>query len=308
MSVKITSLKVKSFDLDHLDLFWEISPVVGPRRDEDRHEIFDYEFYIWRAGDSPMGPYEEIAGPLRDQYMIRDMQVSLLHKWRQYYYKIRVVHVPTETEEIFGPASSEGGDKDLIAAEIIRQEDILFREYTGRKCWLFIARTFGPLCTCWDRVLQRRTRSGHALCFDTGFLGGFMSPIEVHVQIDPEGKNSQATALGEIQPGDTAARMISFPPVSPRDILVESENTRWKVISVSNTERLRFPVHQELRIHAIPRGDIEYNLPLRFQPNELKKLTTSADRNFTNPQNLEQDGDYSDIYSAFGYSPRGALR
>lgn len=303
--VKVTSLRVRSFDLDHLDLFWEIAPVLGPARDGDPHEIFDYDFYVLRSGDSPMGPYEQIAGPLRDQYMLRDMQVQLLHKWRQYFYKIKVVHRPTGKEELFGPSSSDEPERDLVAAEIIRQEDILFREYTGRKCWLFISRTFGPKCTCWDPVLSRRTRSGHALCFDTGFLGGFMAPIEVFVQIDPQGKNVNATSLGELQPGDTAARMISFPPVSPRDILVESENQRWRVVSVSNTERLRSVVHQELRIHAIPKGDIEYNIPLNM---ELQKLVSAAPRNFKNPQNLEDDGDYSDILSAFGGHPRGSVR
>lgn len=302
--VRVTSFRVRSFDLDHLDLFWEIAPVLGPKRDEDAHEIFDYDFYVLRSVDSPMGPYTQIAGPLRDQYMLRDMQVSLLHKWRQYFYKIRVVHRPTGKEEEFGPSSSDEPEKDLIAAEIIRQEDILFREFTGRKCWLFIARTFGPRCTCWDQVLQRRTRSAHALCFDTGFLGGFMSPIEVFVQIDPQGKNTQAMSIGEMQPNDTAARMISFPPVSPRDILVETENLRWKVISVSNTERLRSAVHQELKIHAIPKGDIEYNLPMNLS---LQTLVVAADRNFTNPHNLEEDGDYNDILSAFGH-PRGSLR
>lgn len=302
--LQVTSLRVRSFDLDHLDLFWEIAPVMGPAKDGDPHSIFDYDFYVLRTGDSPMGTYETIAGPLRDQYMLRDMQVSLLHKWRQYYYKIRVVHRPTGEETFFGPSASDESEKDLIAAEIIRQEDILFREFTGRKCWLFIARTFGPICTCYDPYLKRRTRSGHKLCFDTGFLGGFMAPIEVFVQIDPQGKNTQATSLGEIQPNDTTARMISFPPVSPRDILVETENLRWKVISVSNTERLRSAVHQELKLHSIPKGDIEYNLPLNV---ELQKLVTSADRNFTNPQNLEEDGDYSDILSTFGH-PRGSLR
>ena len=131
-----------------------------------------------------------------------------------------------------------------------------------------------------------------------------MSPVEVYVQIDPHGKNVQNMTIGEIQSGDTAARMISFPPVSPRDILVESENRRWRVISVSNTERLRAVVHQELRIHEIPKGDIEFNLPLNV---DLQNLQSSAERNFFNPQNLEDDGDYSNILLAFGHA-RGTIR
>ncbi len=300
----VTRLQVRSLDLDHLDIFWEIAPISGPQSDTDKHDILDYRFYILRSGDSPSGPYEQLAGPLRDQYMLRDITVSLLHKWRQYFYKLRVVHVPTSEETEFGPSSSTEPEHDLIAGDIIRQEDILFREFLGRKCWLFIARTFGPRCTCWDPYLGRKTRSGHAACFGTGFLGGYMSPIEIYPQIDPPGKNQQATSLMQLQPGDTLARMICFPPVSPNDILIESENKRWKVIKVSNTQRLRAVVHQELTLHEIPKGDIEYDLPLNV---DLQNLTPSADRNFKNYQNIEADGDYRDITAFFGY-PRGTIR
>ena len=131
-----------------------------------------------------------------------------------------------------------------------------------------------------------------------------MAPIEVYVQIDPCGKDRSASALQEMQPMDVAARMISFPPVSPRDILVESENVRWRVISVAHTQRLRAVVHQELRIHAIPIGDIEFDLPLNV---DLQKLTPASERNFSNYQDIEKDGDYRDIISFWG-GPRGTVR
>jgi len=301
--IQITKFEVKGLSLDHLDLFWEISPLAGPRGDEP-HAIFDYDFYVLRSGDSPMGPYDQIAGPLRDQYWLRDIQVSLLHKWRQYFYKIKIVHRPTGEEETFGPSSSTTPEPDLIAAEIIRQEDLLFREVIGRRCWLFIARTFGPRCSCYDVTMGRKTISAHLPCFGTGFLGGYMSPIETWVQIDPSGKTSSESSLQEMQPKDSSARMISFPPVSPRDILVESENRRWKVISMTSTERLRSVVHQEFKIHEIPKGDIEYALPVNV---DLKSLRPSAERNFKNSQNLEADEDYSDIFATFGH-PRGTQR
>lgn len=303
--LKVTKISVRSFDLDHLDVFWEIDKVPGPARDGDPHEIFDYQFFVLRSGDSALGPYEVAAGPLRDQYMIRDVQVSLLHKWREYYYKIRVVHVPSGKQEEFGPSASLTPPPDLIAAEIIRQEDVLFREFIGRKAWLFPRRTFGPVCSCFDMTLGRRTRSGHAACFDTGFLGGFMSPIEVYVQIDPHGKNFNANSIGELQQNDTAGRMISFPPVSPRDILVEAENRRWRVLGVTPTQRLRATVRQELRLHEIPKGDIEYDLPINLS--NIQNLEPSAKRNFTNPQNIDNDRDFKDI-AAFFSGSTGTLR
>lgn len=300
----VTKLTVRSLDLDHLDIFWEIGNVAGPRRDEDPHEILSYQFFILRAGDSPMGPYEQIGGPLVDQYSFRDVKITLLHKWRQYHYKLKVVDKRTGDSEEFGPASSGAAPPDLVTLEILRQEDVLFREFVGRRCWLFPIRTFGPRCSCFDVTTGRITRSNHALCYGTGFLGGYMSPIEVWPQIDPNPKNTQPTALQEVHQSDTVGRMISFPPVNPRDILVESENTRWRVINVTPTQRLRAVVRQELRLHEIPKGDIEYDLPVRV---DLKSLQAAAMRNFTNPQNLDKNGDYSDILASYGGFPRGTV-
>lgn len=303
--LNITKLYVRSFDLDHLDIFWETEITAGPRGDEDKNFLLDHQFFVFRSGDSATGPFEQIAGPLVDQYMLRDVQVSLLHKYRQYYYKIQVKHVPSGKTQDFGPSGSMSPEPDLIAAAITHDEDVLFRRFIGRKCWLFPIRTFGPRCTCWDMTLQRRTRANHALCFGTGFLGGYLSPILVYPQIDPPTKTKKATPLGELQPGDTSGRMIYFPPVNASDILVESENRRWRVITSTPTQRLRATVHQELTLHEVPRGDIEYDLPLNVN---LQNLEPAEERNFTNRQNLETDGeDYSDIMDAFGH-PRGSLR
>jgi hypothetical protein len=52
--------------------------------------------------------------------------------------------------------------------------------------------------------------------------------------------------------------------VKPKDILVEENGKRWRVTAVSTTERLRFPVRQELQLTAIPIGDIEYGLSLEW--------------------------------------------
>jgi hypothetical protein len=298
--IQISAIRVRSFDLDHLDVMWEIDSL--PHGDGDRHEIYDYAFYVLRAGDSPLGPYEVVGGPLVDTYVFRDVSVSLLHKLRQYYYKVKVVHLPTGEEAEFGPEANDDPEHDLLGAEIIRNEDMLLREFIGRKCWMFPIRTFGPWCSCFDATLGRTTRSNHGACFGTGYLGGFMSPVEVYVQVDPNPKNSQLSLVpGETHQNDTTARMSAFPPAKPGDILVESENKRWRVMSVSPTERLRATIHQELRLHHIPKGDVEYALPVKV---DLRELNPAAERNFTNPTKLERDDDYSDIFSGFGYRVR----
>ena len=228
-----------------------------------------------------------------------------MHKWRTLYYKLRIVDTTTQEAKEFGPTAQQG-EPDLIALEIQRQEDVLFREYIGRRCWLFPVRTFGPKCTCYDKVAGRRTKSNHMPCFDTGYLGGFLAPVECYIQFDPDSKNPSLSPLGgEQQPINTSIRLLSFPPVKPKDILVESENKRWRVVTVNTTQRLRATVHQEVTVHEIPRGDIEFKLPINVS--DLRNLNPAAERNFTNPQHCDQT-DYDSIFSLYSGNPRGTVR
>lgn len=302
-SVQVTKINVRSFDLDHLDVFWEIGPVAGPATDGTPHAIYDYQFSVLRS-EAAMGPFDVISNPLVDTYSFRDNQVSLLHNLRQYFYTIRVTHVASGQTKDFGPTSNDGTEVDRIASAIMHEEDVLFREFVGRKCYVFPARTFGPACTCFDPFMGRKSRANHGPCFGTGWLGGYLNPVECFIQIDPNPKNVQLSQLGETQTNVTTARMMAFPPVKPRDILVESDNSRWRVERVTPTQRLRAVVHQELVLHKIPQGDIEYNLPVNV---DVKTLQPAADRNFTNPQNLESSSeDFSDIFAVYG-NPRGSV-
>lgn len=301
--LNVTKLWVRSFDLEHLDVFWEIGTMRGPVNDSTQHEVFDYSFYILRS-EAAMGPFEQVGGPYQDTYFFRDIRVSMLHKWRQYFYKIRVVHRQTGESMEFGPTANIEAAPDLIAAAIIREEDTLFREFIGRKAWLFPARTFGPHCACYDTTMGRVTRSAHLPCFGTGWLGGYLTPIEIYIQFDPSAKQSIATRLGETQPSNASARMSSFPPVSPRDIIIESENRRWRVVNVQQTQRLRAVVHQELQLHEVPRSDVEYAIPLNI---DAQSVQPASNRNFKNSQNPESDADNSDILS-FWRPPSGVLR
>jgi hypothetical protein len=292
----VTSFYCRSLDLDHLDLFWELSNFDG--------NIRQYDFYLYRS-ESAFGPWTVIAGPFQDQYYFRDTTAPSKHEWRNLYYLLKVVDKVTHEEASFGPTAQEG-ESDLIAMEINRLEDVLFREFVGRKCWLFPVRSFGAYCVCVDRVSGRRTKSNCLNCYDAGFLGGYLSPIQCFVQIDASGNASQATPYGELQPNQTSARLISFPQVKPKDILIEAENKRWRVEKVTTTERLRSVVHQELLLSKITKGDVEYKLPVNVA--DLRELEISSERNFTLRQHVDGEKDYTDIMAAYGFAPRGTVR
>ena len=291
--LQVTKLYARSFDLDHMDVFWEIGDFNG--------NILQYEFELYRS-ESPTGPWEKLAGPFQDQYYFRDVSPALLHNWRVLYYQLRIRDKTTDEVVEFGP-TGHVPEPDLIALEINRQEDVLFREFTGRRCWLYPVRTFGAVCVCFDRVSGRRTKANCLNCYDTGFLGGYMTPVECFVQFDSANDAGSNTPYGEHQSGQSSARLISFPPIKPKDILIESENYRWRVVSVSYTQRLRSVVHQELVLKEVPRGDVEYKLPVNLP--DITKLEPSAERNFTNPQHVDAETDLQNMLAVYGYKPRG---
>jgi hypothetical protein len=63
---------------------------------------------------------------------------------------------------------------------------------------------------------------------------------------------------------------------------------------------MRSVVHQELVLHEIVKGDIEYQLPIRID--NLRDFEPSPARNFLNPQDLQafEEQAIQDIYSVYG--------
>jgi hypothetical protein len=288
---------VRSFSLDQYELTWEIANTML-----DPH---DFNWYVERS-ESPMGPWDPVAGPFSDKYRFIDTRVKQLHRWRIIYYRLKSERKANTEDVSYSKSFFLGGEPDLIAQEIQMLERTVWQEFTGRRCWIFPVRTFGQHCpACFDGAgkgaTMRRVRSCCLTCYDTGWARGFMDPIELHIQFDPSPKSTQMLGTGETQQSNTTARLGNFPKLKPRDVIVESENRRWRVVQVSSTERLRSTVHQELQLHEIVRGDIEFQLPINID--DLRNLNPSPGRNFTNPQNLEsfEDEAIHKALKAYGY-------
>jgi hypothetical protein len=289
---------VRSFSLDWLEFTWEIENTTS-----DPH---NFDWYIERS-ESPEGPWDTIAGPFSDRYRFIDNRVNLLDRWRQLYYRVRSELKSDTTEVTYSGVATLAGEADLIAQEIQMLERTVWREFTGRKCYLFPVRTFGLYCPhCMDvgkGGTYRQLRSNCPTCYDTGYAKGYMNPIELYIQFDPSPKSEQLQGTGETQQSNTTARMGNFPLVKPRDIIVEPENRRWRVVQVSSTERLRAKVHHELTLHEIVKGDIEFDLTINA--GVLRDLEPSPERNFSNPQNLEafEDEAINATLKSYGYDP-----
>jgi hypothetical protein len=275
IGLKIKGLKVRSLDLDFNEVSWDIA--------DTSEDVLDYSLRVFRS-ESPMGPFAAISPSFADRTVFIDNAILVGDKWRQYYYRLTVTHDLTgESEET--PTASKEPEPDLVAMEIRRHMQILFRDNAGRRLWLLPSRQSGQRCECWAPRLGQRTRSGCPTCFDTAYVRGYYAPIETFGQIDPSPKANQTSNVGAMQQTNTTARFPYYPPLKPDDIIVELENRRWRVVSVTSTEKGRASVHQEASLHEIPRTDIEYSIPIILD-GAIKDLWGSPSRNFTNPQNL----------------------
>jgi len=274
--LKIERLKVRSLNIDHNEVTWVVQSTT--------EDVLDYTFQVMRS-ESEMGPYELLAAPFEDRYIFLDNAIKVGHSFRRYYYQIRVTRKSDGASEDFGP-SSLSPEPDLIAIELRKHMNLLFREFAGRRCWALPVRTFGQRCSCWSKALNKSTKSGCRACYDTGFTRGYMYPVESWVAFDPNAKAEQMSSVGKQQQENTTARMGYFPELKPLDLIIEPENVRWRVVSVSSPEHLRAGVLQELQLHKIPKTDVEYAIELQLD-NALEDIFFSPARAYTNPQTLD---------------------
>jgi len=293
------NLLVRSFSLDFLEVTWEI--------DDTTMDVHDFQMTLERS-EAPMGPWDVVAGPFEDRYRFVDNRVNLLDRWRLLYYRIKSVRKADTSDVVYSDAFTMQAAPDLIAEEVRRLERLVWEEFAGRRVFIFPVRTFGQHCpNCWDGpekgkgFTSKKNRSNCLTCYDTGYARGYLNPIEVFMQIDPSPKSVQTLPIAERQQSDTTGRLPNFPLLKPRDIIVEAENRRWRVVRVPTTERLRAVVRQEPILHEIAKNDIEFKLPIRLE--NLTDFEPSPMRNFTNPHNLEafEAEAIKDVFAVYGY-------
>ena len=279
--LNVRNIRVRSFDIDYLDIFWDIEPTY--------EDVCKYSFVIEKSY-AEFGPFFDLTGEFRDKYRVRDNTLRSQHShYTKHYYRVRVKNLETNDEVIY-PTDGNGvtvtASPDLIALEMARVERLKLKEHKGRKVWVFPRKRFGQRCSCYDEVTKRKIRSSCVTCYDTGWVGGYDSPIETYAQIVTPPEDTLKTQLAEIEVKNGDAKFSNYPELFEGWIVVEQENIRWRIGSrINKVEKGRAVVRQEVQLHGIPRGDIEFSLPLNIEDIEI--LEATPQRNLTNPTSLE---------------------
>ena len=293
----VTNIRVRSFDINYLDVYWDISPCF--------EDVNQFEFYIARS-EAQFGEYVVIAGPLINQFKVRDNSIRG-HKsfYHQIYYRVICKNRNTGEEKVFpdnGGGVNLSAPLDLVGLEMARINNLKLKEFSGRKVWVYTKKTYGQRCqACYDPVASRKTKSRCANCFDTSWVGGYNAPVEVYAKIISPDDRVVNADFANIELENTAVLMGNYPELFEGDIIVEAENIRWRVGStITKIKKSRGIIRQQAPLHRIPNGDIEYKVPVKLTDNEVKDLVAEPERNLTNPQNIESAKFTNALNSVYG--------
>ena len=79
--LQVRDLKSRSLDVDFHEVSWVLA--------NTSEDVLDYTFQVLRS-ESPSGPFDSISTPFDDRYVFIDNVVQIAHRWRKYFYVLRV--------------------------------------------------------------------------------------------------------------------------------------------------------------------------------------------------------------------------
>lgn len=256
----VKSLDVSTYDGQSYNIGWEFQP--------DTDLITDYEVNIYRS-ESPVDnitQYDVVASGLSaNLYNYIDTSITqMLDMGRPWFYKLGIYETTNLSGISYQPETAaylKDEVPDKIFREIVRRKklNINHPRHSGRDFKVVKRRTWGTHCNvCWDDSLQRSTDSNCTTCFGTGWINGYYDPITVRGMKNPSPKLNQINMFGEWKPSDSLLYMLGYPPLKPRDIIIDDNKHLWTVVQVRTIERVGYIIEQIVQIALIAQDELLY--------------------------------------------------
>lgn len=217
---------------------------------------YDYVLQKWIE---PVIPTSESVVTVTYQHNVNFVKLALRNT---YFYKVTAVLLDgTETRLSLCPAEYVKADKvDWMYKEAIRRNSWLL-DQTGERVLLFIKKTTGTKCKCFER--NERTHAQAKVgsckeCWGTGFVGGYDGPYEMRIApLQTEQKialTDRGLKLDNVQ--DTWTTVT--PVINQRDFIVRRNNMIYGIGPVSRPEIRGVALQQHFQIGYFDTTDIRY--------------------------------------------------
>lgn len=250
----IVNVRLLTFDVDHIDLYWDMAP---------GHDPLDYTFRVLRS-EAQFGPFTPITTSFSDRFHVRDTTVQQMSR-RRWYYKVEATHRASSAVTLWpdGPGVSQEARLDLEGMEMARQYRLLLEQKTGREVWSFPRRTFGVLCpVCVDPITRQRVQSVCVNCYGTQFVGGYHAPVRTYANIVVAQEGNTVTDIRKDRRRVANMNLGNRPELKEGDLIVEVENIRWEVAKVQAVRKSRAIIRQEAMLLEYDPSHVSYKVPI----------------------------------------------
>lgn len=192
--------------------------------------------------------------------------LNFLSLSRQVYYRV-TAYAPDETS---AATTKEINNilprrQALLKQKIQRDITIGFK-FNGVPLAILKRMHWGTRCSaCFDLLTKKVTRSKCDVCFGTGFMGGYFSPIRISGRLGVKNIITDITPQGKADTNLVELTMLDYPLLEVDDVIAcIRTNERYLVKKVMRTELQTVPVHQKIILSEISRDASEYRLLINY--------------------------------------------
>ena len=235
---------------------------------DDKYCSRNLEFaVIW--GRNPTDEFQKV-GTTRDTWIVDPVE----HREgvdREVYYA--VVVRDRDTGERWNSLPQRSGSNWAkqhwrIAREIVRQWRVRLTRSSipGTRGYLIKRRNYGDPCLeCRDEHTGKVLKTNCDVCYGTGIIGGYYTPMETMVDQNPEVVHRKLTSDGMLKEKVSSWHVLAYPRFEPNDFWVDaSQNLRYKIQSDIETigHVAGVPLVQRVEVSLAERSSSIYNFPV----------------------------------------------
>lgn len=199
-----------------------------------------------------------------DFFRTEDWDVDLLDENIKYFYKIEFVNIETgETELSKKFAMLKVKEPDRWGHAIAAMEKV-YLENVIRNPNMYLLKKIrsGGRCFCFDDI-RMVSDPKCKLCYGTSYVGGYEKATPIKVNFANAEQYTQSFDLSNMQGEERSGLQLwtsNYPIIQAEDVLVDDDNIRWRITSVTPTTKGKFILRQILTIEMIQKTDIVYKV------------------------------------------------
>lgn len=129
------------------------------------------------------------------------------------------------------------GDESMMEEYFneIRRRTLALLMNDGENVKLLVRRTSGDRCPYWSDEMQQcpKPLNPETLCYNTGWIGGYIPPIDIKIRFVPAGQTVTIYENGLRREFEPRSWTIWTPFLHDRDVIVTAQNKRYEVLNVT---------------------------------------------------------------------------